>query len=83
MTLLDMRLEYEQIRARWRSRPPAEHRFELAALAELRERAEASTDGGTEQLVIEIDDVVSQIGGSGAHPAAARQSRFNEPSDSM
>ncbi len=51
MTLLTMRQEYERIRSEWRSRPPAEHRFDLQRLGELRDAAVDSADEGTERLV--------------------------------
>jgi len=83
VTLLDMRLEYEQIRGSWRAKPPADHRFDLARLTELRHRAEESADEGTEQLVVEIEDLVAQIAHSGPHHHLLRQSSYNEPSDAM
>ncbi len=83
MTLVDMRQEYEQIRGSWRSQPPAEHRFALARLGELRSQAEESIEEGTEQLLVELEDLIAQVAHSGPHAALTRQSRFNEPSDAM
>ncbi len=82
MALLDMRREYEQIRNGWRSRPPAEHRFDLARLGELRTEAEESIDEGTEHLLLELEDLIAQIAHHRPQPHA-RQTDFNEPSDSM
>jgi hypothetical protein len=83
MTLLDMRREYEQIRGSWRSRPPAEHRFDLARLGEMRTEAEESNDEGTEQLLVELEDLIAQIAHHGPHHRLSRQTAFVEPSDSM
>jgi hypothetical protein len=83
MTLLEMRLEYERIRGTWRSRPPAEHRFDLARLQELHHSAADSVDEGTEQLAVEIDDLMGQIEHSGGGHPCAHSSSFNEPSDAM
>jgi hypothetical protein len=83
MTLLDMRREYERIRNSWRSRPPAEHRFDLARLGELRTEAEESNDEGTEQLLVELEDLIAQIAHHGPQHHLTRQSSFVEPSDSM
>ena len=83
MTLLEMRQEYDQIRVHWRSRPPAEHRFDLSRLGELRHLAEESDDEGTEQLLVELEDLIAQIAHSGPSHRLIRQSSYNEPSDAM
>ena len=83
MTLLEMRLEYERIKGTWRSRPPAEHRFDLTRLQELHHGATDSAEDGTEQLAVEIDDLMGQIEHSGGGRRAATSSTFNEPSDAM
>jgi hypothetical protein len=83
MTLLTMRQEYEQIRGSWRSRPPAEHRFDLARLRELRTAAVDSVDQGTEQLVIEIEDLIGQIQHTSLPVQRDRQTAYHEPSDAM
>src|SRR3954470_13656876 len=83
MTLLEMRLEYERIKGTWRSRPPAEHRFDLARLQELHHAATDSVDDGTEQLTVEIDDLIAQIEHLSGRTPAAPSSSFNEPSDAM
>ncbi len=83
MTLWEMRQEYDQIRSHWRSRPPAEHRFDLIRLGQLRTEAEESRDEGTEQLLVELEDLIAQIAHSGPHHRIRRQTAYNEPSDAM
>lgn len=83
MTLLEMRLEYEKIRGSWRGRPPAEHRFDIDRLRELLREADESADEGTEQLVVEIDDLIGQISHSGAAVHHPHTTAYNEPSDAM
>jgi hypothetical protein len=83
MSLLDMRREYEQIRSSWRSRPPAEHRFDLARLGEMRTAAEESNEEGTEQLLVELEDLIAQIAHHRPAHHLMRQSAFVEPSDAM
>ena len=62
VSLLEMRDQYEQIKATWRSLPPAEHRVAVSRLQQLRSEAEESPDEGTEQLGVELDDLIAQIG---------------------
>jgi len=83
VTLLEIRLEYERIKGSWRGRPPAEHRFDIEQLRQLLREANESPDEGTEQLAVEIDDLVGQIGhaAGGAHPT--HSTRYIEPSDAM
>jgi hypothetical protein len=83
MTLLTMRQEYEQIRGAWRSRPPAEHRQDLDRLRALRAAAVDSPDEGTEQLVVEIEDLMGQISHTSLPLQRDRQTAYHEPSDAM
>lgn len=83
MTLLTMRQEYERIRSEWRSRPPAEHRFDLQRLGELRDAAVDSADEGTERLVVELEDLMGQIAHTSVPLQRDRQTAYHEPSDAM
>ncbi len=84
MTLLEMRMPYEQIKKGWRAHPPAEHRFDLERLQQLQHQAQDSADEGTEQLSVEIDDLIGQITSSSIHaPHAPAAGGFVEPSDAM
>ncbi len=83
MTLLTMRQEFDRIREGWRSRPPAEHHLDLERLTALRTAAEQSTDDGTEQLTVEIEDLIGQISQTGLPRQRDRQSAYHEPSDAM
>lgn len=83
MTLQDMRQEFDHIRSSWRSRPPAEHRFDTQRLRELRTAAVDSTDEGTEQLVVEIEDLIGQISHTSLPQQRDRQTAYHEPSDAM
>ncbi len=83
MTLLTMRQEYDEIRGSWRSRPPAEHRVDLDRLRALRAAAIESADEGTEQLVVEIEDLMGQISHTSLPQQRDRQTAYHEPSDAM
>lgn len=83
MTLVAMRQEYDDIRGSWRLRPPAEHRLDIARLTALRVAAEESSDEGTEQLVIEIEDLIGQIAQTALPRQRDRQTAYHEPSDAM
>jgi hypothetical protein len=84
VTLLDVRLEYESIKSGWRSRPPSQHNGDLTRLRQLKQELDESTAEGTEQLSIEIDDLIAQVAHQGSrmvHPSY--QTNYIEPSDAM
>lgn len=83
MTLMAMRQEFDEIRAGWRSRPPAEHRLDVERLTALRVAAEESSEAGTEHLVVEIEDLIGQIAQTSLPRQRDRQTAYHEPSDAM
>lgn len=83
MTLVAMRQEFDEILLGWRSRPPADRRTDVQRLTALRAAAEESSDAGTEQLVVEIEDLIGQIAQTGLPRQRDRQTAYHEPSDAM